>query len=164
ERLIEVTPRTIHWRPTTPCWLDVETFDRAIREEDWAAAVDVYRGDLLESCHDDWVSQPREHLRQQFLLALGHVVRACEVAGDRVPAIRHATRLQREEPLSEETSRLLMRLHHERGDRASALRVYHQCAAMLERELGVAPSPETRQAYEAVMAQPSEQATAQDAI
>jgi DNA-binding SARP family transcriptional activator/tetratricopeptide (TPR) repeat protein len=164
ERLIGVTPRMIHWRPTIPCWLDVEVFDRAIADEDWSTAVEVYRGDLLETCHDEWVIQPRDHLRQQFLLALGHLVRACEAAGDHATAIRHATRLQREDPLSEETYRILMRLHHARGERASTLRVYHQCAATLERELGVAPSVKTRHAYEAVLAGLPEQTTPQEAI
>ena len=35
-----------------------------------------------------------------------------------------------------------------RGDRARALHVYHECAAVLERELGVEPSAATRQVYE----------------
>ncbi|MGH2625182.1 MAG: BTAD domain-containing putative transcriptional regulator, partial [Anaerolineales bacterium] len=34
------------------------------------------------------------------------------------------------------------------GERARALRVYHTCATVLERELGVEPSPPTRQAYD----------------
>ena len=44
-----------------------------------------------------------------------------------------------------------MRLHDARGDRARALRVYHVCAATLERELGVEPSAATREAYEALL-------------
>ena len=46
-----------------------------------------------------------------------------------------------------------MRLHDARGDRARALRVYHACAATLERELRVAPSAATRRAYEALLPQ-----------
>jgi predicted ATPase len=44
-----------------------------------------------------------------------------------------------------------MRLHDARGDRAGALRVYHACAATLERELRVEPSAATRRAYEALL-------------
>jgi tetratricopeptide (TPR) repeat protein len=44
-----------------------------------------------------------------------------------------------------------MRLHDARGDRARALRVYHACAATLERELGVEPAAATREAYEALL-------------
>jgi DNA-binding SARP family transcriptional activator len=44
-----------------------------------------------------------------------------------------------------------MGLHDARGDRARALRTYHACAAVLERELGVEPSVPTRRAYEALL-------------
>ena len=44
-----------------------------------------------------------------------------------------------------------MGLHDARGDRARALRVYHACAATLERELGVEPSAPTRQLYDALL-------------
>jgi AAA ATPase domain/Bacterial transcriptional activator domain len=51
-----------------------------------------------------------------------------------------------------------MRLHDARGDRARALRTYHACAAVLERELGVEPSAATRRAYEALLPPPGEPA------
>ena len=57
-----------------------------------------------------------------------------------------------------------MRLHDARGNRARALRVYHDCAATLERELGVEPSAATREVYDALL--PPRQdpsATARDA-
>ena len=44
-----------------------------------------------------------------------------------------------------------MRLHAERGDPARALGVYHECAAVWERELGVGPSAATRAAYAALL-------------
>ena len=40
--------------------------------------------------------------------------------------------------------RLLIGLCQASGDRARAVRAYHVCATTLERELGIAPSPETR--------------------
>src|SRR5262249_1332152 len=66
-------------------------------------------------------------------------------------AIGYAERLLRHDPLHEETYRLLMRLHDARGDRARAVRVYHVCAATLERELGVAPSAATWEVYAALL-------------
>ena len=64
---------------------------------------------------------------------------------------RHLPELLRHDPLREESHRRLMRLHDARGDRARALRAYHACAAALERELGVEPSPATRAAYESLL-------------
>jgi len=67
-------------------------------------------------------------------------------------AVRYAERLLREEPLREQTCRALIRLHDARGDRARAVSVYHECAATLERELGVEPSAKTRATYDALLA------------
>ena len=44
-----------------------------------------------------------------------------------------------------------MRLHLLNDDRPSALRVYHTCAAMLQQELGVGPSPATQALYKRTM-------------
>ena len=46
-----------------------------------------------------------------------------------------------------------MRLFALNNDRASALRVYHTCVTTLQREMGVDPSPATREAYERLMQQ-----------
>ncbi len=48
------------------------------------------------------------------------------------------------DPLSEGAHRRLMRLLYLMGDRPAALRAYHRCRNLLERVLGVAPLPETR--------------------
>lgn len=58
-------------------------------------------------------------------------------------AIRYAKRLIDLDPVSEAAHRLLMRLHYLAGDRGAALRAYHHCREVLERELGVEPLPKT---------------------
>ena len=35
-----------------------------------AQAVDLYRGDLLPSCYDEWILPERDRLRQSFFKAL----------------------------------------------------------------------------------------------
>src|SRR5439155_16046891 len=56
--------------------------------------------------------------------------------------------LLRHDPLHEATYRHLIRLYALMGDRAAALRTYHTCATVLERELATEPGPATREAYE----------------
>ncbi len=56
--------------------------------------------------------------------------------------------------MREATYRQLMRLHARSGQRALALRTYHACAGVLQRELGVAPAADTRRAYEVLVAAP----------
>jgi tetratricopeptide (TPR) repeat protein len=157
-----VTPRTLQWRPNAPVWLDVAAFEELIAlgaETDAAAgiaalrdAVELYRGDLLEGCYDEWIIGERERLRQHYLLSLERLAELTAACGDHAQAVTYAERLLRQDPLREEIYRLLMRLYDARGDRARALRAYHVCSATLERELGVEPSEETRETYEALLA------------
>lgn len=152
DKLIEVGPRTLTWRPALPTWLDVAAFEQAILEGRPKDAVALYAGDLLAGRTDEWVEEQRVRLRRRYLDALEQLVTASKEHGDLVDAVRYAEQLLREEPLREETYRALMRLHDALGDRARAVRVYHECAATLERELGVEPAAETRATYDALLA------------
>lgn len=60
DRLIEIGPRTLRWRPDAPLWLDVEQFERAVAGGRPAEAVGLYAGDLLEGRYDDWLAAERE--------------------------------------------------------------------------------------------------------
>ena len=161
DRFLHVTARTLQWRPDAPFWLDVADFENSVASATggapadavsaWRHVVAVYRGDLLEGCYDEWLVDERERLRRSYIHALEVLVPLLERLGDHTEAIVYAEMLLRHDPLHEETYRLLMRLHDTRGDRARALRVYHVCAATLERELGVEPEPRTRDAYEALL-------------
>jgi predicted ATPase len=106
---------------------------------------------LLPGCYDEWIVPDRERLHQAYSQALEQLLQLCELEGDYVAAIRYAQRLIRSDPLSEDFYRRLMRLHLLNNDRASALRTYHTCAAMLQRELGIEPDPATRGIYEQLL-------------
>jgi DNA-binding SARP family transcriptional activator len=159
DRYLAITPRTLGWRPDAPLRLDLAAFEEALARadeaadsvEDLEAAVAAYAGDLLEGNYDEWLLEERERLRDRHRGALDRLSLLLAQRGDTARAIVHAERLLRHEPLREGTCRLLMRLHDARGERARALRVYHACAAALERDLGVEPSERTREAYEALL-------------
>ncbi|MFN8517227.1 MAG: AAA family ATPase, partial [Chloroflexia bacterium] len=161
DQYLDVTPRTLQWRVGASFWLDVAAFDAAVaraeRERGEGAlaalqeAVGLYSGDLLAGCYDEWILGERERLLGRYLAAVARLAELLEARGEQARAIGHAEQLLRHDPLREETYRLLMRLHDAAGDRARALRIYHACAATLERELGVAPSAATREAYEALL-------------
>jgi DNA-binding SARP family transcriptional activator len=171
ERFLEVTPRTLQWRADAPFWLDVAAFEESLAWAEREAtdgglaalreAVELYTGELLEGSYDEWLLEKREWFRQRYLETLERLATLLEARGDHARAIHYAEQLLRDDPLHEETYRLLMRLHDARGDRARALRVYHACAATLERELGVEPSAPTREAYEALLPQEREPAERQ---
>ncbi len=134
------------------CWLDVAEFEAAIAQSTKTQALEqaakLYQGDLLPGCYDDWIVPYREQLRQQAIAGLDTVITLLTAQGNHRSAIRYAQQLQRIDPLYEPAYCHLMRLHRQEGDRASALRVYHQCMTLLQEELEVNPSPTTRKLYE----------------
>src|SRR5215217_8617240 len=79
DRFLQVTQRTLRWRPDGPCWLDVAAFLACLARADGAGdegvaalteAVELYRGDLLEGGQDEWLLGERERLRRRYLQAL----------------------------------------------------------------------------------------------
>lgn len=160
---------TLRWRPDGPFTLDVIEFERALaraqesaRQDDEDArrtalerALDLYRGDLLPTCYDDWIGPERDRLRLRVAQALDEMIHLVDRQRDYTSATSYARRLVRHDPLNEAAYRDLMRLLALKGDRTGALRAYHLCATTLQRELGVDPSPETHDAYERLLRQPA---------
>jgi DNA-binding SARP family transcriptional activator len=157
--------QTLRWRSDAPWTLDVADFEHAIAQATQAeqagsetemrkaleAAVELYRGDLLPGNYDEWILPERERLRQAFLGALERLILLLEQERDYQAAISYAQRLLRYDPLHEATYRYLMRLYAANSERAAALRAYHTCATILERELAVEPGAATREIYERLL-------------
>ena len=160
EPFFAITAQTVQWVATGLLEVDVEVFESALAtdgdgnaEADVASlrrALDRYTGDLLEGCYDEWLIEVREHLRDQYVSALARLARMLSERGDHVEAVRLARELVRCEPLREASHRRLMAVYEAAGDRAAAVRAYHECASTLRRELGVDPSAETAAAYAAL--------------
>jgi len=117
-------------------------------------AAALYTGDLLvgltlrEPPFEDWLRSERTRLRERALHVLRQLLAVEVAAADLEPAVQTAIRFLAIEPLSEPVHRTLMQLYDKLGRRSAALRQYHFCADLLQRELGVAPEPETRRLYE----------------
>jgi DNA-binding SARP family transcriptional activator len=165
DRFLYVDAQTLQWRPDVPFAFDVAELESAVEEAQRAeqagdraalrAALErvaaLYRGDLLPSCYDDWILPERERLRQTFIDKLEQLIQLLESQRDYPAAIAYAQRLLRHDPLREATYRRLMRLYALNDDRAAAVRTYHACATILQRELDVGPSPATREVYERLL-------------
>jgi len=130
---------------------DASRDDHAALQTVLEETVALYRGELLPSCYDEWIGPVRERLRQTFMEALERLIWVAEDRRDYATAIHFANQLLTYDPLHEATYRRLMRLHMVEGNRASALRVYHTCAVLLKRELGVEPGLELQQAHASLL-------------
>jgi DNA-binding SARP family transcriptional activator len=165
DRYIHLDTHTVQWLPDAPFTLDVAdleatmaTAEQSRREGRQVAeraalerATHLYKGDLLPSCYDDWILPQRERLRQAYIRALERLVALCEDRRDYAAAVDHAQGLLRHDPLYEAAYRHLMRLYALADDRANALQTYHTCETVLQRELGVSPSPATQDLYARLM-------------
>ena len=120
-------------------------------------AVSLYAGDFLAGFSlrdaapfEEWHQAQAEALRAELADSLERLIRDERDAGRLQKAIAHARRWIELDLLSEPAHRALMRLHALAGDRSAAIRQYHECAQLLDRELGVAPLEETVALYDAI--------------
>ena len=133
--------------------VDVAAFLAGVADQTGvAAAVELYRGDLLEGYEDEWLVVERERLRALYLEALRGLCAARRRARDFTAAIQYAERLLSYDDLHEDALRELMSARYEHGDRSVALATYERFAGRLRDALDVAPMPETVALRDAIAA------------
>lgn len=145
-------------------WLDVAEFESAqtvcakIRGCDLTAeqaesllrAAELYRGDLLEGCYQDWCLCDREKLKSIYLNLLNKLLGFSESHHDFETGLLTGARILRIDNVSERTHQKMMKLYYLSGDRSSALRQFSRCRQALEEELGVKPSKSTIRLYDQI--------------
>lgn len=107
-------------------------------------AVDLYHGDLLLGFYEEWVIMEREHLREQYRIALSTLAQLWAEQGRFSSALRYAALAVDVDGLREQSHTDLIRLHMAAGDRSSALRQYRRMERMLQAQIGHKPSEAAR--------------------
>lgn len=150
-------------------WVDLEAATDAIHraessvaQQDWRrawgpalTALFVAERDFLPGEDAPWIDEIRHQLTELRLRALecyaagGLAVGGTELDG----AVRAGRQLTRLAPLRESGYRYLMRALAAQGNLAEALGVYGQLSECLRDQLGVSPSPASRDLYEQLLAQ-----------
>jgi DNA-binding SARP family transcriptional activator/predicted ATPase len=112
----------------------------------------AYQAQLLEGLDyddcpefEDWLLVQREKLAEMRRASLGALAHDLEQAGQYREALVYAEGLLESDALSEVAYRQVMRLLYLLGDRSAALAVFERCQAILLREMGVAPLPQTQE-------------------
>jgi len=156
-RVLVVLPEWVSVNTKADVWLDVALFDHALahargiagRDLDREAvgelrnAADLYRGDFLEGCYQDWCLFERERLQNAYLSVLDKLMDYCEAHDECESGLAYGEAILRYDRARERTHQRLMYLRFRAGDRAGALRQYERCAAALQEELGVRPGRRT---------------------
>ncbi|NJN98449.1 MAG: hypothetical protein HC875_32350, partial [Anaerolineales bacterium] len=147
EAWLLVEPDTVALNPSADLWVDVWEFEQLLQAGDLTTltrAVELYSGDLLPEIYDDWILTRRVNLRERYLAALEKLVEAHQAQNHLPQALRYARCLIRAEPLGEHNHQAYLRLLGRLRHRNEALVHYHYLQALLQRELGLDPMPETQ--------------------
>ena len=155
---LHVDSQSLCWRRGSSCAVDVQDFltacgcainalesgDSKRVEFHGGEALRLYQGPFLPGSYDDWALAVRDDLNRTCADLCDRITTYWLAHNDPTAAVAFARRRVLLDPLEEPGYRLLIQTLRAAGDRAGAMRTYHQCASILERELGVGPSPETR--------------------
>ena len=105
-----------------------------------AAGEVLNAAELLPGWYDDWVLAARERLHYLRLSALDALASCRRLQHRRYEALQAARAAIGLEPLHETAHRTIVRTHLDSGDIVEAVTHYTRYRAMLDRELGLAPS------------------------
>jgi DNA-binding SARP family transcriptional activator len=129
--------------------------------QDWArawgpalTALFVAERDFLPGEDAHWINQTRHQLSELRLRALECYAAATPGLGgtELAAAVRAGRQLTRLAPLRESGYRYLMQALAAQDNLAEALGVYGQLSDCLREQLGISPSPATRQLYQQLLA------------
>jgi DNA-binding SARP family transcriptional activator len=162
EEYLFITEESVSFINTSSHRLDVELFETSISQcQDISArdltveqasnlqsAVDLYKGDLLDSIYADWILYDRERLRLLYLSALNKLMLYHGMHSSYERGLICGERILAYDNSREKVHRQMMWLYYLQGNRTAALAQYKKCHQILQDELGVQPMEETRLLYD----------------
>lgn len=152
---VQRSGETLHLNPEASLQLDIDVFERLIRDAQrvhavapsealnlYRRALALYQGDFLEGCrYEDWANLERERLLELYLMTAITVGEMLVAQGALEEAIALAHAILQRDPCCEEAYGLLIRSFGKQGRRSLVLRTYERCRRQLWAHLGVEPSP-----------------------
>src|SRR5262249_15016184 len=154
-RLRSPTPATL-CLDLTGVEVDVLAFDTAVACGDrasLAAAVELYRGPLLEGCAESWAFPEQQARQQAYLAARERLAALALAAGACSEAERHLRLAAAADPLRESAQRALMQALAAGGNYAAALQAYRELRDHLHREINAEPDAQTQALFQQLRAE-----------
>jgi len=137
---------------------DAVEFIHALSEDDWQAALDLYRGPFLPGFHvagapdfERWADQQRAVLKRKAFEAARHLAGSQEGAGDDRGSIAALRRARAIRPEDDETVRAVITACLRLGNAGAALREFESYRSFLRSEFGLEPPEETQALYREVV-------------
>lgn len=167
EQFIAIKAKSLQWRSNTPCWLDIEAFERVFQPEAHEPehppilisnvleeAISLYKGKLLPNCYEEWIEPERDRLHQLYIQAHMNLMQSLHAQQEHTKVIRYAQQLLHLDPLSETAFIHLIESHAASGDRTHAFQAYHHYMTILREELGLDPSQSIQDLYQRLLKEP----------
>lgn len=129
--------------------VDVWQFEDAIRDRQWAAAVELYKGTLLDGFHfgesrelEAWIDAERARVLLEYQTAMEFLADRSARAGDHSQDVTWRRKLASSDPLSAGPTKKLMLALAAAGDRAGAVKQARQYQELVRQELEMEPDSE----------------------
>lgn len=129
--------------------VDAWEFEEAIRARQWAAAVERYKGTLLDGFHftdsreaESWIDAARARLLREYQRAVESLANVAAEAGDHAQSVTWWRRLANSDPLSASATQHLMMALAAAGDRAGAVKQARLYQEFVRQELEMEPDAE----------------------
>ena len=147
------------WLDPDHTWSDTAAFEQlSAQPGHLKQAVDLYRGPFLDGFSlsqspefEIWAALERQTWERRYLEALAALIEDHAANEEYGAAIACARDYLVADELAEDIHRRLIELYAATGDRGSALHQFEHLVAVLDRELGVGPLPETEAVYRAIL-------------
>jgi len=138
--------------------IDTEEFDRLVSQAESArrarqfdqyiqnceSALRLYRGEFMQGSYDPWVEEQRSYYREQYLSLLESLAAVAQSDADWPRVMQLAQLIIHDDPFREDIHCMIMRAHAAVGNRGAVKDQFEIVKKLLEAELGVEPSAETR--------------------
>lgn len=142
--------------------IDSEEFDQLVSEGEnarrarqfeqciaaYERALTLYRGEFMQGSYEPWVEEQRTYYREQYLRLLEALAGVAQTSEDWPRAMQLAQLIIREDQFREDIHCVLIKAHAAMGNRGAAKEHYEGLKRLLESELGVEPSLETKKLYQ----------------
>jgi DNA-binding SARP family transcriptional activator/dipeptidyl aminopeptidase/acylaminoacyl peptidase len=129
--------------------VDTWEFEEAIRARQWAAAVEYYKGTLLDGFHftdsreaESWIDAERARLLREYQKAVEFLANVAAEAGDYARSVTWWRMLANSDPLSGSATKHLMMALAAAGDRAGVVKQARLYQELVRQELEIEPDPE----------------------
>jgi predicted ATPase/DNA-binding SARP family transcriptional activator len=154
EEYLEISRQAVEIKPGTEVYLDLADLILKLSNGQMEQVLEIFQGDFLEGFFirdclefEDWRLLQQERVRRLVISGLHAAISTSIEEKDYQKGQHYAQRLLELDPLDELAHRKSMLIYALDGQRTRSLDQYDHCEAILQAELGVEPSQETRLLY-----------------